>query len=319
MKKLLLILTTVFVSVMGWAVDPNTDWNHPNPYAYDLKSEVIDDGATLKLTYSLNANAVNDRGYNDQLGVQIYLIDENGERIKKADGNVYACTSGPITKGTHSVNISVADLPPAAKDKLVSWEVVVHGNKNRTQPKVVYTNIKTDNSVYYPRAAHGIAVGKNPNKPNFAKLFTAEASTNTLNGKSVPNSLWEYNMQMKYQKYHHKDILDGGTSHFSATTNTEPHRVKISDDGRIFATCYHETAISAVVEYIGNGEWKTVVVADKERNGYQDEVLYPKADKYNRRPIAMDVKGSGNNLKIIVAWMKRKEKKSITICLLKFK
>lgn len=309
MKKLSLLFLTLCVSLAGWAgVD---DWTHLNPFAYDLKSEVIENGTQLKLTYSLNATAVTSDTYNeDHHGLQIYLIDENGNRIKKEDGTTWACTSGSYQKGKdHSVIIPIADLPPAAKDKLVSWEVVVHGNKNRTLPKVVYTNIKTDNSVYYPRAAHGIAVGKNPNKPNFAKLFTAEASTNTLSGKSVPNSLWEYNMQMKYQKYHHKDKLNGATSHFSSTTNYEPHRVKISDDGRIFATCYHVTATDAVVEYIGNGEWRTIVKANRTVNSHQDEVLYGKDDKYNRRPIAMDVKGEGENLKIIVAWMKPKGKK----------
>ena len=304
MKKLLFILSAILVSGITYGAN---NYSQANPFAYDLSSELRNNGNTLALTYTLNADAVTSNTYNTTHGVKINLIDEqqNSYNIRHITDPNSTC----VKKGRRTVEIQISEIPAEFKDKPITWEIEVFGNKNRTQPKLVYTNIQTDNSVFYPRAAHGIAVGKNPDKPNFAKLFTAEASTNTLSGKSVPNSLWEYNMQMKYQKYHHKDFLDGGTSHFSATTNTEPHRVKISDDGRIFATCYHETAKSAVVEYIGNGQWKTVVIADVERNSYQDEVLYSKADKYNRRPIAMDVKGSGNDLKIIVAWMKPKGKK----------
>ena len=59
MKKLLLILSAVFVSVisLGQSVDPNSGWAHLNPFAYDLKSEVKDNG-TIDLIFSLNANAI---------------------------------------------------------------------------------------------------------------------------------------------------------------------------------------------------------------------------------------------------------------------
>lgn len=305
MKKLLLILSAVFVSTLTYSgVD---DWNHPNPYAYDLKSEIIDNGATLKLTYSLNATAVHDQEkvYNDEIGLQIYLIDKNGERIKNADGTVWVNTKGAYTKGTHSVTIPVADLPPAAKEWLTSWEVVVHGNKRWTKPKLVYDNIKTDNPVYYPRAAHGIAVAKHPNNKYFGKVFTAEASTNTLDGNSVPNSVWEYDGQLKYQTYHHKDYLNDKASYFSATTNYEPHRIKISDDGRLFATCYHTTASDAILEYEGNGKWRTIVSCGEGWYKYYRPGTTTKESivKLYRRIIGMDVKGSGSDLKIIAAWV----------------
>ena len=304
MKKLSLLLLTLCISLATWAgVD---DWNQPNPYAYDLKSEIINNGTTLKLTYSLNATAVSDKTYNDQLGIQIYLIDENGNRIKKEDGNVWACTSGSYQKGKdHFVTIPIADLPPAAKDKPISWEVVVHGNENWSKPKLVYNNIKTDNPNYYPRAAHGIAIEKNPSNKHFGKIFTAEASTNTINSVSVPNSLWEYDGRLVYQKYHHKDFLNGNSSHFSSTTNYEPHRVKISDDGRVFATCYHTTASDAVIEYIGNGQWKTIVSCGESWYRYYrpGTTTLESYSKLYRRIIGLDVKGSGDDLKIIAAWV----------------
>ena len=308
MKKLSLLLLTLCLSLAGWAADGLLQ---ANPFAYDLKSEVIENGTQLKLTYSLNATAVTSDTYNeDHHGLQIYLIDENGNRIKKDDGTAWACTSGSYQKGKdHSVIIPIADLPPAAKETNLSWEVVVHGNKNRTKPKMVddYYPVAADTPKdnYKPRASHGIAVDKDPQSKWFGRIFVAEACTTTT-GKS---SVLEYDMLLNYRTFHHKDILDGSSSYFSSAINNEPHRVKISEDGRMFATCYHPNAISAVLEYMGNGEWKTVVEANTTVNQYQDEVIYGFDHKYNRRPIAMDVKGEGENLKILVAWMKPKGKK----------
>lgn len=308
MKKLSLLLLTLCLSLATWAgVD---DWTHLNPFAYDLKSEVIENGTQLKLTYSLNATAVTSDTYNeDHHGLQIYLIDENGNRIKKEDGTTWACTSGSYQKGKdHSVIIPIADLPPAAKETNLSWEVVVHGNKNWTKPKAITSYLASQTATYKPRAGHGIAIEKDPNSKWFGRIYVAEACTNT----SGKNSVLEYDMLFNYKTYHHKDKLDGGSSYFSSSVNYEPHRLKISKDGRMFATCYHPHAVSAVLEYIGNGEWRTVVKADEGKNDDADgsQSLYPIKDIYDCRPIAMDVKGSEDDLKIIVAWIKPKGRKA---------
>ena len=67
MKKLSLLLIATFVTLIAWAaeLDPNTGWNHLNPYAYDLRSEVINDGTTIRLTYKFNAPGLsNSDNYN---------------------------------------------------------------------------------------------------------------------------------------------------------------------------------------------------------------------------------------------------------------
>ena len=308
MKKLSLLIFAFCASVMSWAAESDK-WTHPNPFAYDLKSEVIDNGATLKLTYSLNANAVTSDTYNNDHGLQIYLIDENGNRIKNDAGTAnWACTSGAYTKGTHSVTIPVIDLPSAAKGKPILWEVQVHGNEKWTKPKAVSSYLSTQTTTYKPRAAHGIAVDKDPLSKWFGRIFVAEAST-AVSGK---NSVLEYDMLFNYKGYHHKDKYDyGSTSKFNSTTNYEPHRVKISDDGRMFVTCYSPTATAAVLEYLGEGVFRKIVRADEGKNKDTDGSLtaYPTNEKYNRRPIAMDVRGSGENLNIIVAWVVPKGRK----------
>lgn len=289
MKKLLFILSAILVSATGWAANNLTQ---ANPFAYDLSSELRNNGNTLALTYTLNANAVTSNTYNTTHGVKINLIDEqqNSYTIRHITSSSSTC----VQRGRRTVEIPISEIPAAYKDKPITWEIEVFGNKSRTTPKVV-DNIKNYNSSYYPRAAHGIAVEKNPANKYFGKIFIAEACTNTT-GK---NSLLEYDMLLKYKTYHHKDKLNGATSHFSSTTNYEPHRVKISDDGRVFATCYHTTASDAVIEYLGNGEWNTIVSCGSSWYSYTNATK----ENLNRRIVDMDVKGSGDNLKIIAAWI----------------
>ena len=289
MKKLLFILSAILVSAITYGAN---NYSQANPFAYDLSCELRNNGNTLALTYTLNADAVTSNTYNTTHGIKINLIDEqqNSHNIRHITDPNSTC----VKNGRRTVEIQISEIPAAFKDKPITWEIEVFGNKSRTTPKVV-DNIKNYNSSYYPRAAHGIAVEKNPANKYFGKIFIAEACTNTT-GK---NSLLEYDMLLKYKTYHHKDKLNGGDSHFSTVTNYEPHRVKISDDGRVFATCYHTTASDAVIEYLGNGEWKTVV---KCGNGWYSYANATK-ENLNRRVVDMDVKGSGDNLKIIAAWI----------------
>ena len=320
MKKLSLLLLTVLISVtsFGQSVQPN-DWSHLNPFAYDLKSEVKDNG-TIDLIFSLNANAIPSDGggktyekLNENRGVQIYILDEHETVV-----HTILVPTNQINKGTHTVNLSYNDIPEAYWGKPLSWEVTVWGNKGRTEQKQIldYTAINTA-SGFYPKNVHGIAIEKNPNNPHFGKIFISEACTTSTPGK---NSLLEYDMLLKYQGFHHKDYVQNNSgiadSHFSKTVNYEPHRVKISEDGRIFVTCYHPTASHAVLEYMGSGIYKSIIKCKggkvSEGGNIDDNDDAPKDwdygphEKYNRRPIAMDVIGRGNDLKIIVAWISPK-------------
>lgn len=115
MKKLLLILSAILVSVisLGQSVDPNSGWPHLNPFAYDLKSEVKNDG-TIDLIFSLNANAIPSDGggktyeklNNESRGVQIYILDEHETVV-----HTIPVPSNQINKGTHTINLNYDDIP----------------------------------------------------------------------------------------------------------------------------------------------------------------------------------------------------------------
>ena len=324
---------------MGWAatVDPDTGWNELNPYAYDLKSEVINDGQTIRLTYKFNApgfgnsddyNLLNPKSGGTGRGIQIYLLykdnEGNFQRVKNDDGTEYKITSGGYNAATTwSVDVNVIDIPDNCKGKELTWEAVVHGNIGRTKPKVVKaTGTK-------PTNAYGIAVNNDPTHVRFAQMFVSEAYPNKRTGwdkhgssdvYAKSNTMLEYTPLLGYVCAHHKHFHDGNNSHFASSWakgsdysyansyHNEPNRVKISEDGRMFVSSFHPHAACAVIEYGRNRDsydgynYYSVI-----KNNWGDNDDLTNLDNNEpflyRRCIGMDVKGSGENLKIILLWI----------------
>ena len=292
MKKLLFILSAILVSGMTYGAN---SWKHSNPFAYDLSYELRNNGNTLALIYSLNANAVTSNTHNDTLGVKINLIDEqqNSYTIRHITSSSSTC----VQRGRRTVEISISEIPAAFKDKPITWEIEVFGNKKRTSPLIIGSAAKN------PINAHGIGINTDPTHQNFGQIFVSEAYPSTTDGR---NSLLEFDPQLQYVKRHVKQIHivssteTSTTSYFSGDINYEPHRVKTTTDGRVFVTCYHPTAGGAVLEYLGNNTFKNVIAFDKTVNKGSDS---DKTKELYRRVIGMDVKGEGADLKIVVAWI----------------
>lgn len=340
MKKLLLILSAVFVSVMSWAQkNPDTGWDYLNPYAYDLRSEVVNNGTTLRLTYKFNApgfgnsddyNLLNPKdGTGTGRGIQIYLLykNEQGEwqRVQKDDGTGdYGIYSGGYNEATtYTVEVPVADLPKNCKGKELTWEARVHGNIGRTKPKVVKA------SGTKPTNAYGIAINNDPMHARFAQMFVSEAYPNKRGGwdkhgsgdvYAKSNTMLEYSPWLTYVCAHHKHYYDGNVSHFASSWgngnvysyansyNNEPNRVKISEDGRMFVSSFHPHAACAVVEYGRNRDaYDAYKYYSVIKNNWGDNDNLTNSDNNNpflyRRCVGMDVKGSGENLKIILLWI----------------
>ena len=291
MKKLLFILSAILVSTITYGAN---SWKHSNPFAYDLSYELRNNGNTLALIYSLNANAVTSNTYNTTHGVKINLIDEqqNSYTIRHITSSSSTC----VQRGRRTVEIQISEIPAAYKDKPITWEIEVFGNKNRTSPLIIGSSGKN------PINAHGIGINTDPTHQNFGQIFVSEAYPSTTDGH---NSLLEFNPQLQYVKRHVKQTHivssteTSTTSYFSGALNYEPHRVKTTTDGRVFVTCYHPTAGGAVLEYLGNNTFKNVIAFDKTKNQGSDAVN----SEHSRRVIGMDVKGEGADLKIVVAWI----------------
>ena len=266
MKKLLLILTAVFVSATGWAQTNSTAGlaYTLNPYAYDLAIKSWDP-ATRMLTVTFKLNAVpnlDGDGYNsvtdgEPNGIQIYAVNpRTGEEFRiggpgRADiqkgtqDGVYEYTMNLSAGTTVGGNAATKQLP---LDEPLTWKVRVKGrNKGSgfTTPRHV-TARPAD--FKRPRYVLGVSVGKNPLSPNFGKMFTTELEDGSSSSSSSSTWYWlfnalydanykeshrrmpavlEFTPQLKFKGVHKKYIDDGASnSHFSLQKYSEPHRVR---------------------------------------------------------------------------------------------
>lgn len=320
MKKILLTLSTVFVTVAALAQlkNPDTEWPYVNPYVYDMKSSIVTQNKYIRLTYTLSGKSFgNDPEYaslNSSRGIQIYLLykDAQGEWQRITD---LAEVSGKISSGgkivcggyanaqAYTVDIPLTAIPGKYKNGDIAWEAVVHGNKGRTKPQLVNA---VPAGTHQPTNAFGIAVNTNPDHSRFAQIFASEAYpskrtgyTNANAGTMVEYGPWLDRMICPHHKHYH----NGNSGAYFNTLDGlyyEPHRVKISEDGRMFVSSYHPKALCAVYEYVAPYNYHNVVDYNwntaEIKGSDSDPLLY-------KRCIGMDVKGRGDSLKIVLGWI----------------
>ena len=328
MKKLLFILSALLISMLGWAANKTT----LNPYAYNLSSTWNEETQELTVRFTLNAHPnleqykVNDKATNS-CGIQIYAIDPAnpsdryyiygvpGDVIRakmnihndgKGDSYDYECTI-PIDGMTKEGNVANRRPLPAGKD--LTWAVTVQGvnNTNQSTPVVVEDNIANR-----PFSCHGIAVNNNQNSADFGSIYVTEASEGTDNGlwkwikdQNKGRSLLKYTPRLDQVEAYRKFAADGITQQNFSLRNgynlLEPHKVRISDDGRIFVSSYNR-----------NTSNDKVVVWEFDKNTKQFKPIISHNTNYGHRVCAMDVKGSGNNLKILLCYFSEDKKYNST-------
>lgn len=350
MKKLLLVLSAIFVSVMGQA-QTNEGLGIPytlNPYAYDLNSTWDEVSQQLTVHFKLNSppNLNDDTGgedYNTQHlepnGLQIFAVDPEGNKYRiggpgratiqenhKNKGGQYDLLI-ELANGVNAVGNEQSTRLDIPRGVPLTWEVWVKGRSETetyTVPRLVNATVDKQ-----PYQMAGVAIGTNPYAENFAKTFVA----NTNNGGGLQGNatygwlytalqgrveghatadrtpaLLEYTANLKYAARHRKGYHDDAQSWFSSHTFAEPHRVRVSEDGRIFVSSYLSNVSGdgwAIAEYLGDDKFRTIIKTNYSENKDQSGTTYapgPK-NKYLRRVVDFDVKGSGNDLKILAAWV----------------
>lgn len=312
MKKLLFILFAILVSGMGYSQDRTT----LNPYAYDLKTTWKSE-RVLNFSFKLNSHPNLSGTYGTSTGIMLKLIAPDGtvyRAIPVSSADIYS--NSKFTK-EYSFDLDFDkyqnkygqhpfDGIPANVD--IAWQVDVAGessDKGRKSPTITCFR-----PAWRPCMPHGVAIGKGFNgydgrESNFGKIFVADNATTsdftnygfTWRQEEKANSLIEYVPMMladpsatpqNIASFHKKSNQNGSSvSNFS---HPEPHRVRISEDGRIFVTSYHPNSNTSVWEYKGNGRFDRLI---EHANKSTDQIN-------TNRIIAMDVKGSGSNLKLLL-------------------
>ena len=236
MKKLLFLLSFLFVASAASAAYVPTSGGTMNPFAYDLSGSF--DQASMKLTvnYKLNAPAT-------QVTIRIF----NGNTVEKTQDFT---DTEYRTKGAHSVNI---DVSACSSNADLTWSVDVTGISHDKAQLV-----SNSNKLYYPTS---IDIDNNPQNANFGTVFCIEgrhdaASTSgyissiNKNGaglyvfnadgtkRALPyDSKGEIGVTVeRYGWNGGKSLDDAQCRNIGNVLGFAPHRVRVSDDGRIFIT-----------------------------------------------------------------------------------
>ena len=270
MKKLTLFLVAMLFSTLSFAA--------LNPFAYGLSSNPNADQTELTINYSLNATATN---------VDFVLLD--GDKVIKT---VNLNDKG-LDKGSYTATVALDD-PNMPLGKKLSWRIDVKGN-SVAQP----TQESTNYGLYCP---HGLAIDNNPESENFGRILVSEsmhevasksATTYISGGKGA--GLYVFNPDFTTDKTRYT----GGNDFTRKLTSNgyQPYQVKISEDGRIFVS---SCDINGVVVWEVSKDLNTWTPVISGTNDATDYTIKKDGAFFAGLNVAMDVKGSGDDLTLLL-------------------
>ena len=247
-----------------------------NPFAYGLSSELIDGGMNLKVNYKLNATAYS---------AKVVIMNGTTE-VKTVD-----CTE--LTKGTHTLTIPTEGLPTNTD---LTWKVVVNGT---SVTKV--EEYSTKHSLSYPSA---IDIDNNPNNETFGNILVVEALHASkeqvgLLSSNYGSGIFAFDATFaNISKYNGNNVFTTGRTDANGSRAYAPHRLRISDDGRIFVTSLNTNGdVLWEVNPNDMNSWTPIFTgltqdANKDLVNGSTFVAGPNA--------GFDVRGSGENLQLLM-------------------
>ena len=263
MKKITLFIAALVMSVMSYAL---------NPFAYALSSSLSEDGATLTVSYSLNAEAT---------AVSVVVLD--GEEVVKT----VPCEG--LAAGEYTVEVPTEGLP-AGKD--LTWKVEVQGTSVEapTQEETMY-------SLYCP---HGLAIDKDPESEYFGRILVADAMNIVKDksgylGSGVGAGLHIFTPSFATDSVVYTAGLD--FTRIWEGNGYQPWRVKISEDGRIFVSALD---LNGVVVWEVSKDLQTWIPVIAGTQGEDGNIYDAEGNFVAGMNVSMDVKGSGEDLTLLL-------------------
>ena len=302
MKKFLFTLVTVLVSIYAWAASLN-------PYAYNLRGTYNKDRQELTVSFTLNAHPNMDASKGGT-GIQIFAINPNDHNERYY---IFGVPSNDITdnisKGTYNYGYTF-HIPSKELDgdrllptnKELTWAIRVQGEntiEKGKQPQLV-NNLSDDNR---PFSCHGIAIQKCQDREDFGHIYVTEASNGNANYtwsnwlSTKGKSLLKYTPRLKCTASYRKS--QNFSDRHIPNRCLEPHRVRISDDGRIFVSSYNYNSASGkpvVWEFVNDNY--TPIIYNNTTTGFANGTA-----PYGHRACGMDVKGKGDDIKILLCYL----------------
>lgn len=286
MKKISTLLFATIISLAAMA--------GLNPYAYGLSSSW--NATDQKLTVNFNLNDKANK-------ITIFAIDSENANNKFTiyEGNPgakidFSGNNGVVIKfdGRKFKNQNGVDACLVAGKKY-TFAIKVDGTANASSPG---TPVYTGNRPFSP---HGVAVNNCQDSQDFGAVYVTECTNGISNNATwgwlseKGKSLLKYTPRLTYsnQSYRKTDFKD------RTNKNLEPHRVRVSEDGRIFVSSYNRVE--------KNNSMQNQVAVWEYKNGTFTPLIYHNSANTGglsaNRLCGMDVKGSGNNLKLLLCFL----------------
>ena len=270
MKKFTLFLIATLFSAMSFAA--------LNPFAYGLKSTLNTDQTELTVNYSLNATATN---------VDFVLLD--GDKVIKT---VNLNDKGR-DKGTYIAAIALDD-PNMPLGKKLTWKLEVKGN-SVDKP----TKEETTYDLYCP---HGLAIDKNPESEHFGRILVTE-SMQAVASKSADEyvsggkgaGIYVFNPDFTTDKTRYSGGID--FTRKLASNGYQPYQVEISEDGRIFVSSCDINGVAVWEVSKDLNTWTPVISGTNDATDY---TIKKNGNFFAGLNVAMDVKGSGDDLTLLL-------------------
>ena len=313
--------TQIFLT-SGTGTEPVSTPATLNPYAYDVNAELSDNQQKLTISFKLNAPADVDMTTqtNKGKGVQVFIVDnsQQDEKLRRCDTLLISRSdllnnhSQGKEYGEFEYTMSTAQFP---RNKDLSIEVVVHG---LIQSAPVQDSKYID--LYCPQ---GVVVDNDPNSEYFGRILVTETMHNEATSGSYHSKASDgkikagiyafapdftplntaatvYNggldLSMIIPNY---EITENGTTN-KYMHGHQPWLIKISEDGRIFASSLDKRADHTVVWEISKDlkTWTPVIQGISTNDNYD---IFDANGKWLAGPnCSMDVVGSGENLKLLL-------------------
>ena len=270
MKKITLLFIATLFSALSFAA--------LNPFAYGLSSTLNTDQTELTVNYSLNATATS---------VDFVLLD--GETIIKT---VNLNDKG-LDKGSYTATITLDD-PNMPLGKGLTWKIEVKGN-SVDKP----TKEETTYDLYCP---HGLAIDKNPESEHFGRILVTEsmqavasksADAYVSGGKGA--GIYVFNPDFTTDKTRYSGGID--FTRKLASNGYQPYQVEISEDGRIFVSSCDINGVAVWEVSKDLNTWTPVISGTNDATDY---TIKKNGNFFAGLNVAMDVKGSGDDLTLLL-------------------
>ena len=275
--------TYKFTETETYATFAPEDGGTANPYAYALKSELVEN--TLTINYSLNADAED---------VKIIVKDAEGEVVETIE-------KGAQTKGAQTAEVNIAEYETGN----FTWEVVVDGADK--------TAVETFKSYmfYHPR---GVDVDNNMESPSFGNIYCTEGMT-SANAQYHSNTTSSGGLGLYAFTADMEPIINPATNTYGfkggwdlsykigTSSAADLARVRVAEDGRLFVT--RMTGLGNYIMFAPSFE--DLVANNKFTSLFDGLTLDATTYKYSdangnfmgAANLGFDVKGSGEDLKMI--------------------